>query len=260
MCGINMTIRNLLSKRSLILPLITVLLMSCDKSEQDYRYVIVNKTTAEEPIEIQYNVEGVSETLKRVLQPGDSVVLAERSEIRGKKIWDIETSVDIYKVKHLQAYSQDQSMISEELAFRKLWKGPENTDNVGIYQLDLSDEHFVLSKQEGYTYCIKNEMRDTIFSTSHLKTISGENTTRSSDTILRGTTQSIGSVDIYTYSEDFKGEKKYKTQKMTGLSSIFFLYKNNRYTISKTKDTAYFEISKDTCTLVISENMSYFNK
>lgn len=243
-----------------ILSLITLIAVSCDKSEQDYQYVIVNKTTIEEPIEILYNVEGNSQSLNLELQQGDSVVLANRSDIRGKKVWDIETSVNLYKVKHLQAYKKDETLMSEELAYRRLWKGPADENNVGIYQLDLTDEHFVLAKQNEYTYCIKNELRDTVFSTSHLKLITGENTTRSADTILRGTTKSIGSVDIYTYNEAMAGTAKYKTQKMAGLSSIFFLYKGGRYTINKAKDTTYFEIGQDTCTLVISEKMHYFNQ
>lgn len=248
-------------KNNLILTILSLLLLaSCDKSEQDYRYVIVNKSTIEEPILLKYNIEGMKDDLEKEMTPGDSIVLAERTDIRGKHVWDVETSVGLYKVKHLQALNHDESRITEELAFRKLWKGPADLEEIGVYQLDLTDSLFVLSKQKEYTYCIKNEMRDTVFSTSHLKLISGENTTRSADTITRGETKSIGSVDIYTYGEELKGETKYKTQKMAGLSSIFFFYKKERFTINKAKDTAYFNIGKDTCTLVISDKMDFLNK
>lgn len=241
----------------LLLALTATLLVACEKSEQDYRYVITNKTSEEHPILIQYNVEGIKDDLEKELFPGDSVVIAERSDIRGKKVWDIETSISLYKVKHLKAFSSDESHITEELAYRKLWHGPADIEDVGFYQIDLTDSLFVLTKQENYTYCIKNELRDTVFSTSHLKLLSGENTTRSADTILRGETQSIGAVDIYSYGEEMAGEKKYKTQKMSGLSSILFFHKNNRYIINLSKDTAYFVISQDTCTLVISDNMEF---
>lgn len=242
--------------KTLIIFFASVLLFSCSKEEQDYRYVITNKTSMTEPVTINYTVEGDNKVVEKELYPNDSMVLADRLDIRGKKIWDVESSVGLYKIKTLHAYSHDESQISEELAFRKLWRGPADANGIGIYQIDLTDSLFVLKKQAGYTYCIKNELRDTVFSTSHLKLISGENTTRSADTILKGECQSIGSVDIYTYGEEFAGEQKYKTQKLSGLSSIFFIYKNNRVTINKSKDTAYFVISQDTCTLVVSESMN----
>lgn len=246
--------------KALILLLLSLLAVACDKEEQDYRYVITNKTTMEDPITVKYTVEGNKEESEKELLPGDSIVIAERLDIRGKAVWDVETSVELYKIKTLHAFNQGETKISEELAFRRLWNGPTDMENVGIYQLDITDNHFVLTKQPGYTYCVKNELHDTVFATSHLKLISGENTTRSSDTILKGTTHAIGSVEIYTYSDTLKGETKYKTQKMSGLSSLYFLYKKERYTINTTKDTAYFEIGNDTCTLVLTEKMDLLQK
>lgn len=238
-----------------LLTLLATAFIGCKDAEQDYRYVITNKTSIEDSLIVTYRLAGNSTNTEKRLAQGDSIVIAQRNEVPGKGVWDIETSVSLYKITEMRASNQDLSRISEELAFRKLWKGPTDVDGVGVYQLDITDEQLLLSLQKDYTYVIKNELQDTIFSTSHLKLISGENMTRSADTILAGTQKSIGSVDIYTYSEDHVGEPRYKTQKMAGLSTIFFLYKEGRVEINLSKDTTHFETGKDTCKLIVSERM-----
>lgn len=240
----------------LLLASLTLLFAACDPGEQDYRYVITNKTTLSDSIIVTYNIEGENDELSTKLESGDSIVIAERNDIEGKGIWNIETSVSLYKVPHLRATDSSGAKISEELAYRKYWKGPSDIDGEGVYQLDIEDCHFQLTLQEDYTYCIKNELNDTIFSTSHLKMLSGENTTRSADTILTGESKSIGSVDIYTYDDSIRNEGKYKVQKLTGISSLFFLYKGNRIEMKIDKDTAYFQAEPDTCFLIVNDEMS----
>ena len=239
-----------------LLTLLTATFVGCRDEEQDYRYVITNKTTLEDSLIVTYRVEGVNADLEKKLGQGDSLVIAQRNEVPGKGVWDIETSVSLYKIPEMRASNQDRTRLSEELAFRKLWKGPADVDGTGVYQLDITDDKLILFLQSDYTYAIKNELSDTIFSTSHLKLISGENTTRSADTILAGEQKTIGSVDIYSYGEEHAGEPKYKTQKMTGLSTIFFLYKEGRVEINLSKDTTHFLTSKDTCKLIVSERMA----
>lgn len=246
----------MIKKRLLSVALLTSsLLPACKDSEQNYQYVITNKTSQTDPINVTYHIEGNSKNTEIELEPGDSIVIANRNEVPGKGVWDIETSINLYKITTLYARNTDESSITEELSFRKLWNGPTDVNNTGVYQLDIKDEHFVLSKQNGYTYVIKNELKDTIFSTSHLKLLSGENTTRSADTILKGEKKVIGSVDIYSYGEEMAGQKKYKEKKMSGLSTIFFLYKGERIEMNIAKDTTFFETGKDTCTLIVSEDM-----
>lgn len=242
-------------KKLSLFALLAILLLGCKEGEQNYQYVITNKTTMEDSLTVVYHIEGSSTYSELRMAQGDSVTIAQRDEVPGKGVWDIETSVNLYKVDALTASNTDRTILSEELSFRKKWKGPEDINGIGVYQLDITDEHLVLSLQNNYTYAIKNELQDTIFSTSHLKLTSGENMTRSADTILPGEIKSIGSVDIYTYDEGFKGEPKYKTQKMTGLSTIFFLYKEARVEMNLAKDTVYFETGKDTCTLIVNEAM-----
>lgn len=234
---------------------IAILLSGCKDGEQSYQYVITNKTSLEDSLTVVYHIEGINDNIEKRLGKGDSVVIAQRDEVPGKGVWDIETSVNLYKVSTLSASNTDRTILSEELSFRKFWKGPTDINGIGIYQLDIMDELLLLSLQSNYTYAIRNELQDTIFSTSHLKLTSGENMTRSADTILSGEQKSIGSVDIYTYSEEHVTEPRYKTQKMTGLSTIFFMYEDKRVEMNLAKDTAYFETRKDTCTLVISEKM-----
>jgi|GEM_PF-1850516 hypothetical protein len=238
-----------------LLALLATLFVGCKDDEQNYRYIVTNKTTIEDSLTVTYRIEGETTTREKKLVQGDSIVIARRSEVSGKGVWDIETSVVLYKIPELKVNNQDLSRISEDLAFRKLWKGPTEVDGIGIYQLDITDERLALTLQKDYIYMIKNELEDTIFSTSHLKLVSGENTTRSADTILAGERKSIGSVDIYTYGEEHIGEPRYKTQKMSGLSTIFFLYKEGRVEINLSKDTTHFETGKDTCTLIVSERM-----
>lgn len=232
-----------------------LLLSGCDPNEQDYKYVITNKTTMEEPILVTYNIEGKTNAQSDTLSVGDSIVIAQRKDIEGKSVWNIESSVSLYKVPHLRATNADESKVSEELAYRKFWDGPSDINGDGIYQLNIEDKHFQLSLQNEYTYCIKNQLDDTIFTTSYLKLTSGENMTRSADTILAGESQSIGSVNIYTYNDSIRNEGKYKIQKISGLSSIFFLYKGVRIEMKMDKDTAFFQTGKDTCTLIISNDM-----
>ncbi len=241
--------------RILFAALLASLLPCCKDSEQNYQYVITNKTSRTDPINVTYHIEGKNSDTEIELEPGDSIVIANRNEVPGKGVWDIETSINLYKIPSLYASNTDQSVITEELSFRKLWNGPTDINNTGVYQLDIRDEHFVLSKQYNYTYVIKNGLKDTIFSTSHLKRLTGENTTRSADTILKGEEKVIGSVDIYTYAEEMAGLKKYKEKKMSGLSTIFFLFKGERVELNLAKDTLFFNAGKDTCTLVITEEM-----
>ncbi len=240
----------------LVLASLSLLLAGCDPDEQDYKYIITNKTTIEEPILVSYNIEGSTRTDSIELSIGDSVVIAERRDIEGKDVWNIETSVSLFKIPHMLATNTSGSKVSEELAFRKYWEGPLDIDGEGIYLLNIEDKHFQLSLQDNYTYCVKNVLDDTIFATSHLKLISGANATRSADTILRGETKSIGAVSIYTYNDTLQSEKKYKVQKISGLSSLFFLYKGNRIEMNLNKDTAYFQTGKDTCTLIVSNEMT----
>lgn len=246
---------NTKNRLPILLASLTLLFAACDPGELDYKYVITNKTTLNDSILISYNIEGKNNEQEIKLALGDSVVIAQRKDIEGKGVWNIETSVSLYKVPHLRASDSSGAKVSEELAYRKYWRGPLDINGDGVYQLDIEDKHFQLTMQTGYAYCIKNDLDDTIFSTSHLKLLSGENTTRSADTILTGETKSIGSVDIYTYNDSIQNEGKYKVQKLTGLSSLFFLYKGNRIEMKIDKDTAWFQTQPDTCFLIVNDEM-----
>ncbi|MBR2261607.1 MAG: hypothetical protein IJ916_07895 [Paludibacteraceae bacterium] len=225
---------------------------SCDTKEQDYVYSITNLCDEYSPISITYVV--LDDTAKTItLNYGESFDIAERLEVPGNDIWNIETSKALYKIKTVSAISKDSCHISEELAYRKFWTGPDKKESKGYYNLIISDTLLSLYKQSGYAYIVNNFISDTIIVVSTLR-----DQHRRADTLSANQKILIGTNDIYSYQEEYANIlPKYKTQKLTGINSITIWYKENFKNINLNKDTAFFTTGKDSCYLNVTSNIFY---
>lgn len=241
-----MNLKNLVYIFSCFLVLV---LNACDTGEHDYTYTLINNAEQHSPIKVVYQVlDEKADTV--ILTYGDKLKLANRIEVPGKKVWDIETSINLYKIKSIQIFSRDSSHISEELAYRKLWTGPEDINGTGAYQLIIEDSIISLSKQIGYTYVITNTFDDTI---SVISDMTGQ--ARHRDTIVGKQNFVIGNTDIYTFDENLKDSPKYKTQKLKWLTGLTIRHNDKSRTINMSKDTVFFKTEKDTCFFTVSDQI-----
>jgi len=65
----------------------------------------------------------------------------------------------------------------------------------------------------------------------------------------------LGETNIFSYDESYAETEKYKMQKITGLRSVTLRHGTDYKNLNLTKDTAYFKTEKDTCYLIVTENM-----
>lgn len=224
-----------------------LLLNACKSENHDYSYTLINKAETYSPITVVYQVtDEKADTV--ILTYGDVLKLANRMDVTGEDVWDIETSVSLYKIKTLQIFSHDSSHISEELAYRRSWEGPEDINGVGNYKLVVEDSLIMLSKQNNYTYVISNTFDDTLFVISDI-TSKG----RAHDTLIGQGSYIIGSTDIYTYDESLKDLPKYKTQKLKWLTALNIRHNGKSKALKMSKDTSFFRTDKDTCYLTVSD-------
>lgn len=236
-------------QKLLILLLFPIILFSCNTGEQDYTYTIANYANEYSPITVVYTVlDGNKDTIQ--MEYGEELKIAERLDVSGKKIWNIETSVSLYKIKSIKVASFDSSAISSELSYRRFWTGPESVDGKGDYKLNITDSEFLLHKQENYTYVLRNQLP-----TPLIVKYGFSGGGRFSDTLIAPKNHILGSKTIYTYLEDQKNSPQYKIQKISGLSHIALQYNNKQKNINLSKDTMYFEAKEDTCYITITENI-----
>ena len=232
-----------------ILIALSILLCGCNDGLQTYVYAIVNDTSGDSLISVNYTV--LDDTAKNILlQPGEEAIIAERADVPSKDIWDVETSKSLYKIKEIAATYVDSSSVSEQLSFRKFWDGPITSDGKGKYVLHICDSLLSLHRQNGYIYYVQSSFDDTLFITSYLV-----NQSRRTDTLVGKVKGSIGSSDIYSYDEEQNMLPKYKTQKLTGIYSITLWHGENYKNVNMTKDTAHFVTDRDSCTLMVTDQL-----
>lgn len=238
---------------SILLSITSLLLLcsSCDTGLQTYVYAISNQCSSDAAITVNYTVtDDTAKTL--VLEPGEEAIIAERADVPSKDVWDVETSKSLYKIKSISAVNSDSSRISEQMAYRKFWEGPNKSDGKGKYILNINDSLLCLQIQKDYRYYVQSDFEDTLFITSYLK-----NQSRRTDTIIGKEKASIGSADIYTYEESMNGLPKYKTQKITGIYSITLWHGSDYKNVNLSKDTSHFVTTQDSCLLLVTSKLFY---
>ncbi len=199
-----------------------ILFLGCKADHHDYYYIVQNSTDTIGDILLTYSLEGETETQERVKQ-GESFTVYERKGVSGDDVWNIETSSALYAIPAIVATNLDSTRMTEELSQRSFWPSqPDNLNHNGIYTLKITDDMFVLEKQEGYNYYVSNATSDTLFVTA---SFSGD--IRKRDTIAREQTAKIGEAEIYTYNETLHGTDKYIEKKLSGISSLTVKYKGN---------------------------------
>ena len=226
------------------------LISSCKTELYDYTYTVINMHEQETPIIVQYKILKEEAKTDTILF-GESLQIAQREEVPSEKIWDIETSVSLYKIESLKISTIDTFSTSEELCYRKAWTGPIDMGGVGAYQLIANSNTLSLHRQKGYVYKLVNPLDDDLDVGTY---VINDNQKRSA-TISGKSSEIIATVDIYTFDETVADQPKYKTQKISGLRSVT-LYCGTKYkNIDMKKDTAYFKTDKDTCYIILPENI-----
>ena len=197
-----------------------ILFSGCETGKRDYYYVVQNMADNTGRVQLTYSLNGVMENQSKWLEPNESFEIYARKEVSGDDIWNIETSSLLYAVPAIVATNRDSVKKTEELSLRSYWSPqPENRDGNGVYLLKITDDMFVLEKQE-YKYLIHNATDDSLFITSSLL---GD--ARKRDTIVAKDTISIGQVKIFSYNETLQGTAKYIEKKLSGISSLTVTYK-----------------------------------
>lgn len=221
---------------------------ACHVGEHDYMYTVVNNN--ETPIVLHYKT--MKDTAKvDTLQMGEELTIAQRYGVKSEEVWDVETSVSLYKVETLVIYSLDSTKSSEELCYRKHWTGPETKDGKGIYKLPVDKNILLMTMQNGYVYKVVSPFEDSLRVTANLK----DYTLKVDTIITQKQSVVIGETNIFSYDESYAETEKYKIQKITGLRSITLRHGTDYKNLNLTKDTAYFKTEKDTCYLIVTEDM-----
>ncbi len=228
--------------------LLSAILMGCDIDEHNYSYVAVNLSGGD----IVVRHTALNDTAKTdTLSYGEQLTIALRNNVKSRDVWDVETSVSMLMVKSISAISLDSTKKTEELCYRKFWTGPEDNNGHGTYQLLIDDATLALSRQDGYVYKVRSPFDGVLRVSVNLASRSSK-----IDTTFAGKQDVvIGKEQIYTFDESMKGTAKYKIQKISGMRSVTLWMGDKYKNLNLSKDTAYFETGKDTCTLVIPEGI-----
>ena len=234
--------------------LLPFIFMGCETDHHDYIYNLKVSTT--QPVHVSYQINDEDSTHYMTLVKGDSIRLCKRSGVSGDDIWDVETSASIYKIKSLLAYTMDSSSMTENLNRRGYWSAkPVAKGDSAYYTMELTDQCFILSKQNDFTYKASSSTQDSVVITCFL------NSEVKKDTLFGGkNSATIGSSDIYIYNGNAKKEEKEKRlQLLSGLSSISLKLKKEGkdYTrsINLTREDSLFSFSTNECTLNIKETI-----
>jgi hypothetical protein len=238
----------------LIILLFIIFFSHCKVEHRDYSYLIKNSTESIGSITLTYQLPENPEIFTLVLSPEDAPFeIYRRNNVTGDDIWNIETSSSLYAIKSLTAINESKDKMTEELSVRRYWSSfPREDNGKGVYEFEITDDVFVLSKQPDYRYYIRNALSDTLFVTSYL-----QGKSRERDTLLAGELKTIGSNEIFTYSEEYNNTEKYKEKKLSGISSITVRFKENSRTLSFSKYNYFnWDIGKDHTTISVDE--TYF--
>jgi hypothetical protein len=203
---------------SIVTILLSLLFLGgCEVGHRDYQYVVRNSTESDDWFLLTYSLNGVTEPQQIWLEPGDTFLICERKGVAGDDIWNIETSAVMFSVPSIVAANGDLSRITEELSQRAYWPAqPKNQNGVGVYELQITDDLFVLEKQ-WHTYYIHNKTDSTIVVESKFKDAEGLRR----DTIANREKAEIGSVEIFAYNDEtLQKTDKYKERKLSGITSL----------------------------------------
>ena len=202
---------------------------------------------------VAYSLNGVPEVRQKWLEPGQSFEIFDRKKVAGNGIWNIETSSVMYALPKITATNHDASRITEELSQRKYWSPqPENRDGKGVYTLKITDDLFVLERQELYGYYIHNAMDDSLFVTC---SILGD-PARRRDTIIAGQTANIGEATIYAYNEGHWGTEKYIEKKLSGIYSLSVKYREITKNINfNNHKLLNLQTEREQCTLTVDQTV-----
>ena len=229
-----------------------LLLSSCQTEEYDYIYTVSNMLEEKVPIVINYHINDEDKSATDTLLHGETIQIAKRFDISSEKIWDVETSVSMFKIKKLDVALLDQSRISEELSYRKEWKGPFEVNGVGEYRLEVKEHTLSLRKKYGYAYKVINLFDEEL----DIDTYFQQSGKKKTETLVPAKgSEIIATADLYMFGDEVVGQPKYKIQSISALKSISFNHGTSHKILNLQKDTAYFKAEKDTCYITITPEM-----
>jgi len=229
-----------------------IFLAGCGTNYRDYYYEVQNSVDTTGNVLLTYSLSGITEIQHKRLEPDESFEICERKGVSGDDVWNIETSALMYAIPSIVAANEDSTKMTEELSQRNYWPSqPNNRDGNGVYVLKITDDLFVLERQD-YHYHIHNMTDDSLFVTS---TLLGDNSRRR-DTIPSGETADLEKVEIYTYNEDLQGTDKYVEKKLSGILSLTVKYRENSKNIDLKKyKLLNLQIEKEKCTLIVDHSI-----
>jgi hypothetical protein len=240
-----------------LLLIIGTLFCCCKKEYFDYAYLVTNKTDIDS-LFISCTIVNTNENINgsAVIAPNDTLSLTKRFGVAGKEIWDIETSVELYKIKNLIAYNKDSTLKSLNLCYKdKYWEGPININNEGVYFLNITDEKMALEVQDSFLYRIKNELDDPIKVTLKLVRNKETNNFRQDTIIQPQESVRMGYTIIYNYRFPKKDSLLYKEQKISGIHQLVINYNGKDEIIEPRKKLSLFIIDTDSCELIVRKNL-----
>ena len=215
--------------------------------------MVKNSTDTTGAVLLTYTLKAGNETKSLKLEPNKTVeILYVRRDVAGNGVWNIETSSSLYVISSMTASNESTSRLTEDLSIRSFWPpAPESNDGKGIYTLLITDDLFVLEKQENYQYHIRNMTDDTLFVASSFENI------RKRDTILYDQTLNIGEAAIFSYNETLKDTDKYVEKKLSGISSLSLTYKEKSVNVNLQTNykTLNINVEKDKCVLIVESSI-----
>lgn len=227
-------------------------LSSCKEDHHNYHYKIQNTAENTGKIRLTYTLNDEPEAFEKWLEPNEIFEIYLRKNVTGDDIWNIETSSSLYVVPSLIATNEGETKMTEDLSIRSYWPAnPTKEGENGVYFLQITDDLFMLEKQESYSYLIHNGLTDTLFATSHL-----HGSERRKDTVVAGETINIGHVEIYTYNENLKGTDKYIEKKLSGISSLTLKHEENTQNVNlKNYKLLNLQIKEQECILTVDNSI-----
>jgi len=237
---------------AVFLPVVFVCWMGCQTEHHDYYYMVKNSTNTTGAILLTYKLKEGKNTDSLRLEPDETAEIYLRSGVSGSGVWNIETSSFIYVLSSMTASNENASRFTEELSIRNFWpSAPESNNGNGIYTLPITDDLFVLEKQENYQYHIQNSTDDTLFVASSFGNI------RKRDTIPSNQTVIVGEAEIFSYDETLKNTDKYIEKKLSGISSLDLTYREKTKKVNLRTDYKSLNINpeREKCTLIIEPSI-----
>ncbi len=126
---------------------------SCSEGEHDYVYLVCNK--ASQTVNLSYRIQGDNTIYYDTLAPGQTDTLCWRRNVTGDDVWDVETSAQIYKLSAIEA-NIGGKVFTDSLRLKREWQAMEVNNEVGVYRLNIVDDHFVKTNYN-YYFEFKNE-------------------------------------------------------------------------------------------------------